>query len=60
MDDENRKIVIDAYRKRKEEEIFHPFFKENIHIGLLYHAQALLFARYIRGDIDAYPPFIWK
>ncbi|MDR3092635.1 MAG: type I-C CRISPR-associated endonuclease Cas1c [Endomicrobium sp.] len=60
MDDENRKIVMDAYRKRKEEEIFHPFLKETIHIGLLYHAQSLLFARHIRGDIDAYPPFIWK
>jgi CRISPR-associated protein Cas1 len=60
MNKDGKKIVIDAYRKRKEEEIFHPFLKETIHIGLLYHAQALLFARYIRGDIDAYPPFIWK
>jgi CRISPR-associated protein Cas1 len=60
MTDENRKIILDAYRKRKEEEVFHPFFKENIKIGILFHAQALLFARYIRGDIDAYPPFIWK
>ncbi|MDR2191889.1 MAG: type I-C CRISPR-associated endonuclease Cas1c [Endomicrobium sp.] len=60
MTDENRKILLDAYRKRKEEEVFHPFFKENIQIGILFHAQALLFARYIRGDIDAYPPFIWK
>nr|BAV59407.1 CRISPR-associated protein cas1 [Candidatus Endomicrobium sp. MdDo-005] len=60
MTDENKKTVIDVYRKRKEEEIFHPFLKETIRIGLLYHAQALLFARYIRGDIDAYPPFIWK
>ena len=60
MKDDNKKVVIDSYRKRKEEEIFHPFLKETIHIGLLYHAQALLFARYIRGDIDAYPPFIWK
>ncbi|MDR1160311.1 MAG: type I-C CRISPR-associated endonuclease Cas1c [Syntrophomonadaceae bacterium] len=60
MDEKNRKIVIDAYRKRKDEEVFHPFFKENIKIGILFHAQALLFARYVRGDIDAYPPFIWK
>jgi len=60
MTDENRKIVIDAYKKRKDEEIFHPFFKENLQIGILFHAQALLFARYVRGDLDAYPPFIWK
>ena len=60
MGDKNKKIVIDAYRKRKDDEIFHPFFKENIRIGLLFHAQAMLLARHIRGDIDAYPPFIWK
>ncbi len=60
MSDDNKKVLLNAYKKRKEEEIFHPFFKENIQIGLLFHAQALLFARYIRGDIDAYPPFIWK
>jgi CRISPR-associated protein Cas1 len=60
LDDNNRKTVIDAYRKRKEDEIFHPFFKENMPIGILFHAQSLLLARYIRGDIDAYPPFIWK
>lgn len=60
MSDDNKKVLLNAYKNRKEEEIFHPFFKENIQIGLLFHAQALLFARYIRGDIDAYPPFIWK
>jgi CRISPR-associated protein Cas1 len=60
MGDKNKKIVLDAYRKRKDEEIYHPFFKENVHIGILFHAQALLLARYVRGDIDAYPPFIWK
>jgi CRISPR-associated protein Cas1 len=60
LNDKNRKVVLDVYSKRKEEEIFHPFFKENMHIGLLFHAQAMLLARYIRGDIDAYPPFIWR
>jgi CRISPR-associated protein Cas1 len=60
MDDENRKTVLDAYKKRKDEEIFHPFLKEYVKIGLLFHAQSLIFARYIREDIDAYPPFIWK
>nr|BAV59352.1 CRISPR-associated protein cas1 [Candidatus Endomicrobium sp. MdMp-027] len=60
MGDENKKIVIDAYRKRKDEEIFHPFLKESMYVGLLCHAQALIFSRFLRGDIDAYPPFIWK
>lgn len=60
MEDDTRKQVLIAYQKRKQEEITHPYLKESIKIGLLYYAQALLFARYIRGDIEGYPVFIWK
>lgn len=60
MDDDTRKTVIVSYQKRKQEEIEHPFLKEKMAIGLLPYAQALLMARYLRGDIDNYPPFIWK
>lgn len=60
MNDKTRKEVIIAYQKRKQEEINHPFLGEKIAIGLLPHVQAMLFARYLRGDLDAYPPFIWK
>ena len=60
MDDDTRKEVLVAYQKRKQEEIMHPFLEEKVTIGLLFHTQALLLARYLRGDIDGYPPFIWK
>ena len=60
MDDDTRKTVLVAYQKRKQEEILHPFLKEKVTIGLLFHMQALLMARYLRGDMDNYPPFIWK
>ncbi len=60
MDDETRKTLLIAYQKRKQEEIMHPFLEESVSTGLLVHAQALLLARHIRGDLDAYPPFIWK
>lgn len=60
MDDGTRKTVLIAYQKRKQEVIEHPFLREKVEIGLLPYVQALLMARYIRGDIDAYPPFIWK
>lgn len=60
MNDETRKTVLVAYQKRKQEEILHPYLKEKISIGLLFHIQALLFARYLRGDLDGYPVFIWK
>jgi len=60
MDDETRKTVLVAYQKRKQDEIFHPFIEEKVSIGMLFHIQALLLARYLRGDLDGYPPFIWK
>ncbi len=60
MDDQTRKEVLIAWQKRKQEEITHPFIDEKIAIGLLPHVQAMLMARYLRGDLDGYPPFLWK
>lgn len=60
MDDETRKEVLTAYQKRKQEIILHPFLGEKIAIGLIPHIQASLFSRYLRGDLDVYPPFVWK
>jgi CRISPR-associated protein Cas1 len=60
MNDETRKTLLVAYQKRKQDEIMHPFLNEKVTIGLLFHTQALLLARYLRGDLDGYPPFIWK
>ncbi|MCQ4085959.1 type I-C CRISPR-associated endonuclease Cas1c [Saccharibacillus sp. JS10] len=60
LKDDARKEVLAAWQKRKQEEITHPFLGEKIPIGLLPYAQALLLARHIRGDLDDYPPFLWK
>ncbi len=60
MNDDTRKTVLVAYQERKQEEIAHPFLGEKVMIGILFHIQALLMARYLRGDLDGYPPFIWK
>lgn len=60
MNDETRKIVLTAYQARKKDEIIHSFINEKMQVGNLFHLQSLLLARYIRGDIDGYPPFIWK
>ena len=60
MADGARKTLLVAYQKRKQEEILHPFLGEKIAIGLVPHAQAMLLARHLRGDLDGYPPFIWK
>lgn len=60
MDEETRRVVISAWQKRKQEEIVHPFMQASIPIGLLPYCQALLMARYIRGDMDNYPVFVNK
>lgn len=60
MDDGTRKVVLSAYQKRKQDEITHPFLEEKIPFGMAFFAQALLMARFLRGDLDGYPPFFWK
>ncbi len=60
MTDDARKEVLTAWQKRKQEEITHPYLGEKCKAGLLPHLQAQLLARHLRGDLDAYPPFIWK
>jgi CRISPR-associated protein Cas1 len=58
MDDESRRVVLSAYQERKQDTILHPFLKEEITVGLIVHIQARLLARHLRGDLDAYPPFV--
>ena len=58
MDEDTRKTVLKAYQERKQEEITHPFLNEKTTVGMVVHLQALLLARHLRGDLDAYPPFI--
>jgi CRISPR-associated protein Cas1 len=60
MDDDTRKAVLISWQKRKQEDIQHPFLGEKVPIGLLPYVQALLLARYFRGDLDGYPPFFWR
>ena len=60
MDDATRKAVLAAYQKRKQEEVVHPFLGEKVTVGLIVHLQARLLARHLRGDLDAYPAFVWK
>jgi len=60
MNDETRKEVIVAYQNRKQETLEHPFLDETVPIGLLPFVQAQLMARFIRGELDAYPPFFWR
>lgn len=60
MDAATRKTVLVAYQKRKDEEIVHPFLKEKVTMGLVPHVQARLLAKWLRKELDGYPPFFWK
>lgn len=60
MSDGTRKTVLVAYQEKKQTEISHPFLGEKMTLGLLFHVQALLLARHLRGDLDAYPAFVAK
>lgn len=60
MNDALRKTILSSWQERKKELITHPFINEKIEWGLIPYVQAQLLARYLRGDIDSYPPFLWK
>ena len=60
LNERGRKTVLTAWQKRKFEEITHPFLNEKLPIGMIPYVQAMLFARVLRGDLDEYPPFVWR
>ncbi|MDZ4740521.1 MAG: type I-C CRISPR-associated endonuclease Cas1c [Alphaproteobacteria bacterium] len=60
LNDDARKTVLTVYQERKKENIQHPFLDEPASFGLMPYLQAQLLARHLRGDLDAYPPFVWK
>ena len=60
MTENGRKTFITAWQNRKKETLVHPYLNEKIPVGLVPHAQAMLLARYVRGDIDDYPVFLIK
>jgi CRISPR-associated protein Cas1 len=55
-----KKVILAEYQSRKQDEVLHPIIKEKIKIGMLFHVQAMLLARHIRGDMDFYPAYLWR
>lgn len=60
LGEDGRKLFLSAWQTKKKEEITHPYLKEKIAWGLVPYVQSLLLARCLRGDLDGYPPFLWK
>ena len=60
INNDGRKIILTEWQKRKKELITHPYLQEKVEWGIVPYVQAMLLARYLRGDLDGYPPFLWK
>ena len=60
MSDDLRKKILTEWQNKKKEVITHPYLKEKVEWGMVPHTQAMLLARYLRGDLDGYPVFLWK
>ena len=60
LTDDARKRVITEWQNRKKEVLTHPYLKEKVEWGLVPYVQAMLLARHLRGDLDGYPPLLWK
>ena len=60
MGDDLRKKLLVEWQNKKKEVITHPYLKGNVEWGRVPYVQAMLLARYLRGDLDGYPVFLWK
>ena len=60
LNDSGRKKLLSAWQTKKRETLTHPFLNEKVEIGMLPYVQAMLLARTIRGDMESYPPYMWK
>jgi CRISPR-associated protein Cas1 len=60
MDDDTRKLFLTHWQTKKKEEIRHPYLDEKVEWGMVPYVQAMLLARYLRGDLEEYPVFLWK
>lgn len=60
LSDSARRTFLQRWQERKKDTLTHPFLKEKVPWGLIPYLQALLLARHLRGDLNAYLPFLWK
>ena len=60
LNDQGKRTILAAWQKRNAEVIQHPFLDERVQIGIIPYTQAMLLARVLRGDLDMYPPFVWR
>ena len=60
LTDDGRRRFLQAWQEKKRDSLTHPFLGEKLNWGMVPYLQALLLARCLRGDLEDYPPFLWK
>ena len=60
LSEDGRNTVLTAWQERKQQDLLHAFLDEKATVGMLWHVQAMLLSRHLRGDLDAYPPYLHK
>lgn len=60
LTDDGRRVFLKSWQEKKKDMLKHPYLQEKLPWGMIPYLQALLLARHLRGDLDAYPPFLWK
>ena len=60
LTEDGRRKFLKAWQERKRDALTHPYLSEKMSWGMIPYVQALLLARHLRGDLDDYPPFLWK
>ena len=60
LEGDARRAVVTAYQERKQEEVMHPLLEAKVPIGLLPLLQARFMARTLRGEMEAYLPFLYR
>lgn len=60
LSDDGRRKFLKTWQERKQDTLAHPYLGEKLSWGMIPYVQALLLARCLRGDLDGYPPFLWK
>src|SRR6266481_110632 len=58
--DTGRKLVIKAYRERKQDTLTHPLLDQNLRLAQMPFVQARILARHLRGDLPNYLPLVPK
>ena len=60
LNEDGRKKVLTRWQEKKRTLMQHPYLKQKIPLGLLPYVQSNLLSKYVRGDLETYPPFLLK